>query len=578
MKDSALRGTALLGNLFRRTAEGEGDDRELRPVERLVQWLRWLAVGSWIWLIQGIPRGANPEIVYGVYVATLVYAGLCDVLVRRSAAIGAISVLTTLGDTFAVAAMCLVTGGIHSPMFPVFFLTVLATAIRFGMAEAFLIASLDALLATLVHWAVGGARFFDLTENVFYLYFVALLGGLLSGEARRQHGRAVKDRERASLLLFLNRQIIASLDPSELLSRILKETLRVVPGRGACVILRRVGDARVDRVIAAGDIAPPRLEDADALLGCDAVTEAKRVGHLVLDDAREIERRLPAEWIISLEPAHLAIVVIRADSPLGVLILVGENGATRLSEEDLRLLGAVAAETAAAIQKARLGADLVDAQARSRELLHRMIDAEEAERRRIAGELHDRMGKRFFEFYYDVRLLQGMSVDRDPVAAEILARIIDSARDCAGEIRTLMNDLRPSVLDDFGFLEALKEFVTGIAARGDLGVTLSIDENAPSAGPQADLMLFRVLQEAVFNARKHAAAKQVEVAFGATQDRKLRLVVRDDGCGFDHDARHPGHYGLLYMKERAEACGGEFAVRSIPRQGTEVEVTVPFAR
>jgi signal transduction histidine kinase len=82
----------------------------------------------------------------------------------------------------------------------------------------------------------------------------------------------------------------------------------------------------------------------------------------------------------------------------------------------------------------------------------------------------------------------------------------------------------------------------------------------------------------VFNARKHAAAKQVEVAFGATQDRKLRLVVRDDGCGFDHDARHPGHYGLLYMKERAEACGGKFAVRSVPRQGTEVEVTVPFAR
>jgi signal transduction histidine kinase len=578
MKGSGFLGTVQLHNLFRRTVEGKRDDRELRRVERLVQWLRWLAVGSWALLIQGIPRGEQAGSVYAVYAATLVYAGLCDVLVRRSTRIGTTSVLTTLGDTFAVAAMCLVSGGIHSPIFPVFFLSVLATAIRFGMAEAFLIASLDALHAALLYRAVGGSPFFDLAESVFYVYFVALLGGLLSGEARRQHGRAVKERERASLLLSLNRQIIASSDLSGLLSRILKETLRIVPGRGACVILRAVGEERADRVIVAGDLAPPTLEGASALLRSEAVTEADRLGRLVLDDGGQIEQRAPSDWLSQLKPANIVIIAIRGATALGILTLIRESGGAPLSEEEVGLLVAVAEETAGAIEKARLGADLVDAQARSRELLHRMIDAEEAERRRIAGELHDRMGKRFFEFYYDVRLLQAMSVDRDQASSEILARIIESARDCAGEIRTLMNDLRPSVLDDFGFLEALKEFITGIASRGDLDVTLSVDETAPSAGPEADLMLFRVLQEAVFNARKHAAAKHVEVAFGAADHRRLRLVVRDDGRGFDHDVRHPGHYGLLYMKERAEACGGEFAVRSVPRQGTEIEVTVPFVR
>jgi signal transduction histidine kinase len=344
------------------------------------------------------------------------------------------------------------------------------------------------------------------------------------------------------------------------------------------VILRAVGEERADRVIVAGDLAPPTLEGASALLRSEAVTEADRLGRLVLDDGGQIEQRAPSDWLSQLKPANIVIIAIRAATARGILTLIRESGGAPLSEEEVGLLVAVAEETAGAIEKARLGADLVDAQARSRELLHRMIDAEEAERRRIAGELHDRMGKRFFEFYYDVRLLQAMSVDRDPASSEILARIIESARDCAGEIRTLMNDLRPSVLDDFGFLEALKEFITGIASRGDLDVTLSVDETAPSAGPEADLMLFRVLQEAVFNARKHAAAKHVEVAFGAADHHRLRLVVRDDGCGFDHDARHPGHYGLLYMKERAEACGGEFAVRSVPRQGTEIEVTVPFAR
>ncbi|MBI2964564.1 MAG: sensor histidine kinase [Deltaproteobacteria bacterium] len=582
MESSARRTATRLRRLFRRLAADGRDEQDRRRAERLVQWLRWLAVGSWAWLIRGIAPGFDPWIVHGVYGGALAYAAVCDVLVRRSSSIGATSVLTTLGDTVAVAAMCFVTGGIGSPIFPVFLLSVLATAIRFGMAEAFAIASLDVLHATLLYATVGGGRSSDLARGVFYLYFVALMGGLLSGEARRQHRRAVSERERASLLLSLNRQIIAAADLSELLARILAETLRVVPSRGACILLRRGGEGVPERLVTAGDLAPPSRAEAEALLGSDAVLEANRVGCVILKDAEEIRRRARGEWIERLAPERLAIVAVRGTTELGVVVLV-DHGRDAVSsaeeeEEESGVLGAVAEEAAVAIENAKLGAALVEAQARSRELLRRVIDAEEAERRRIAGELHDRMGKRFFEFYYDVRLLQGMSVDRDPAGSEILARITESARECAAEIRTLMDDLRPSVLDDFGFLEALKEFVTGIAARGELAITLSVDESGPSAGPQADLMLFRVLQEAVFNARKHAAAKRVWIEFGPHAGRQLRLVVRDDGCGFEPDAPNPGHYGLLYMKERAEACGGKFAVRSTPRRGTEIEVTVPLPR
>ncbi len=549
-----------------------------RRVERLVQWLRWLAVGSWAWLIQAIQAPADPRVLYSVYGAMLLYAALCEVLVRRSPRISVVSVLTTLADTFAVLVMCLVSGGLHSPIFPFFFLSVLATTIRFGTAEAFLIASLDTLHAVLLYLVVGEARLFTLAENVFYIYFVALLGGLLSGEAKRQHERAVAERERASLLLALNRQIVASSQLSELLSRILEQTCAVVSGHGGCAILRRASDGRAERPITSGGIEPPAAEDADAILHFAATTEAGAEELPFLFGTAQIRRWIPSPWIARQRASRVAIARIGAAAPLGVLVFFLEDAASPPSDEILRLVGAVAEETAVAVQKARLGADLVVAQAHSRELLRRMIDAEEAERRRIAGELHDRMGKRFFEFYYDVRLLQGMSVDRDSASSEVLGRVIESARECAGEIRTLMNDLRPSVLDDFGFLEALKEFVAGITVRGDLDVTLTIDETAPSAGPEADLMLFRVLQEAVFNARKHAAAKRVEVRFGMTDDRRLRLVVHDDGSGFEPDDRTPGHYGLLYMKERAEACGGEFVVRSVPGHGTEVEVTLPIPR
>jgi signal transduction histidine kinase len=570
--------TNPLSSLFRRGSAGERDEPDRRRVERLVQWLRWLAVGSWAWLIQSVQEPHDPKLLYSVYGVMVLYAAVCEVLVRRARRIGVVSVLTTLADTFAVFLMCLVSGGVRSPVFPVFFLSVLATTIRFGTAEAFLIASLDTLHAVVLYAIVGDARLFTLAENVFYIYFVALLGGLLSGEAKRQHRHAVAERERASLLLALNRQIVASSELSELLSRILAQTCAVVSASGACVVLRRVEDGRAERVVATGRIEPPAGEDADALLRFAAAAGPVADELPLLSTTAEIARQVPSAWIARQPPSRLAIARIGGAAPLGALGFFFAEAAGTPSEETLRLLGAVAEETAVAVQKARLGAELVEAQAHGRELLHRVIDAEEAERRRIAGELHDRMGKRFFEFYYDVRLLQGMSVDRDSAASEVLARIIESARECAGEIRTLMNDLRPSVLDDFGFLEALKEFVAAITARGELDVALSVDETAPSAGPETDLMLFRVLQEAVFNARKHAAAKRVDVTFGATDDGKLRLVVRDDGAGFEPASPAIGHYGLLYMKERAEACGGAFAVRSVPRQGTEVEVTVPIPR
>ena len=560
--------------LFRRR-DGLLDDPDQRRVERLVQRLRWLAILSWVWLIQGIRIPVDTGTLYTVYAGTLVYAVLCDAAVRYSSRIAVVSILTTLGDTLAIAAMCWVSGGISSPVYPVFFLSVLATTIRFGIGEAFAIATLDALHTSLLYALVGNVPLFSLAENVFYLYFVALLGGLLSGEARRQHERAVAERKRASLLLSLNRKIIASSDREVLLSQILQEMLGGISARGACVILKERGRC-VGPAITAGRITTPSLEDAEPLTASAAAGDAETAGHVRLVGAEEIERRTSSAWLRAEQPSQVVMATIRAGDSLGLLVVLFDETSPGPSEEEIRLLAAVADETAVAIQKARLGTALVEAEARSRELLHRMIGAQEEERRRIAGELHDRMGKRFFEFYYDVRLLEGMSINRDSSSSEILTRIIESARECAGEIRTLMNDLRPSVLDDFGFLEALKEFATTLTARGELELSLAIDDAAPSGGPEVDLMLLRVLQEAVFNARKHAAAKRVQVEFGMVGDRMLRLVVRDDGCGFDLDGASPGHYGLLYMKERAEACGADFEVRSAPEKGTEVEVRVPI--
>jgi two-component system NarL family sensor kinase len=213
---------------------------------------------------------------------------------------------------------------------------------------------------------------------------------------------------------------------------------------------------------------------------------------------------------------------------------------------------------------------------RARDLLWRLIHAEEEERKRIAGELHDRMGQRFFELYYGIDRCRDAIGAEKPEAATMLERLRGDARACGDEIRELMNELRPTVLDDFGASEAVKEYGAALLEQGEFALRVDVDASANAARPEVNAALFRILQEAVLNVRKHAQAKSLEIELRRdARSDTLVLVVRDDGRGFDARAAVRGHFGLLTMRERAEACGGAFEVASVPGQGTRVRVEVP---
>lgn len=212
---------------------------------------------------------------------------------------------------------------------------------------------------------------------------------------------------------------------------------------------------------------------------------------------------------------------------------------------------------------------------KSQFLLRRLIGAEEEERKRVAGEIHDRLGRRFFEFYHGIGRQADALRERDDGSATGLDRLADDARACADEIRNLANELRPSILDDFGFIEAMRESAAALEARGELAVRLRVDITRRLARPDVNVMLFRVLQEAILNVRKHSQARSLAIELSDAASGGVRLLVRDDGRGFDAGTLPRGHLGLLTMRERAEACGARLAVRSRPGEGSEIEVTVP---
>jgi signal transduction histidine kinase len=141
----------------------------------------------------------------------------------------------------------------------------------------------------------------------------------------------------------------------------------------------------------------------------------------------------------------------------------------------------------------------------------------------------------------------------------------------------MMNELHPTVLDDLGFCTALEEYVAGLASAVPIRIELDIDADARTWRSPDQTLLFRIVQEAVLNVRKHANASKVQIRFEATHDG-YRLNIRDDGTGIaehvDNGAAR-GHFGLASMRERAESLGAKLSIRGAQPRGTIVRIDLP---
>jgi len=207
---------------------------------------------------------------------------------------------------------------------------------------------------------------------------------------------------------------------------------------------------------------------------------------------------------------------------------------------------------------------------RSNSLLRRLIRAEEDERKRLAEDLHDRVGPSLFHVQHalEERIQRAAP---DPEAARELRALQERVTDCSANVRSMMNELRPTVLDHFGLSEALSEYLTSLVGATPFAIETRLDPALQGWASRQDAMLFRLVQEALFNVRKHAGASRVEVSLRMC-DGSVVLSLQDDGCGFDPARVPSGHLGLLMMRERAETAGGRLEVESAPGRGTTIRV------
>jgi signal transduction histidine kinase len=213
-----------------------------------------------------------------------------------------------------------------------------------------------------------------------------------------------------------------------------------------------------------------------------------------------------------------------------------------------------------------------------RDLSRRIIEAQEAERQRVARELHDSVNQVIASAKMRLRKVETV-VALNPVAKELLARCDELLVQALDENRRIAHDLRPTDLDALGLADACHSFCWQFQARTNLVVKTRFARLAQRCPPAMELNLFRIVQEALNNVEKHARAKTVRLQI-TFQQGGLMLRIQDDGRGFDPKAVKPDRrkregVGLGNIRERTAILGGTCEMESVPNQGTTITVRVP---
>ncbi len=264
----------------------------------------------------------------------------------------------------------------------------------------------------------------------------------------------------------------------------------------------------------------------------------------------------------------------------GLLLLAPRHADEPFDAQERHLLGTLSSAAAIAAENVRLFYRLRRRAEEVNQLYAQLAQAREEERKHVARELHDRVIQDLINVYHYLdeegpRLAPTPREHVEAVRAKILTLV--------NTLREICAELRPPALDNLDLGLVVQRYVEDVQEETGLPISLHLPENryeALGGLPEAvSLTLFRTLQEALTNVRRHARATQVRVSL-TVNGRDVILVVEDNGQGFDCPPRladliHRGHYGLAGMQERLALIGGTLHVTSVPGQGTVLRARVP---
>ena len=542
-------------------------------------------------------------------------ASVPHVLERRARALVLPSLRAMLLlDGVFLAGVVAVSGGATSPLRFLALAHVVAVILLFSYRSGLKLALWHTLLFLLVVYSMpfaplGSASGGALTSaeertaliTIVCLWLAALGTATFAALSERELRRQKTDLERLSIMLTE----IQSVDGPEAIARVLLDELVGTFGCRRGVVL---GGADGTLGILAATVAPA---DDEALLGIEPLVYRARSERTTLA-VRGIDPETDPELAAMLpEATNVLLIPLRVDRGQSVGLVVLERGgrdhAIRRSEigmvEQFASHGALALNNAWLSEERRQRleeiralqsqleainedlertvvertselrtavARLEEADEQRRTLLHHVVRAGEEERQRIAGDLHDDPVQKLVALKMRLELLAHSHPELDdlPVARDVTLM-------CIRSLRHMLFDLRPPVLDEQGLAVALRSFLENAEVTFDWSVVDRLEDEPP---PQTRLILYRIAQEILTNARKHSEADEVRITL-IDADGGVAMEITDDGVGFEPReavVAAPGHMGLAAIRERAEMAGGRCGLHSLPGQGTTFDVWLPI--
>lgn len=299
------------------------------------------------------------------------------------------------------------------------------------------------------------------------------------------------------------------------------------------------------------------------------------IGKEKMDAVRQLTTELTAQETSKVDAGRADVYQTLWLSRLGVLVLSAlgllalfmylrqASVLDRQREEQQRLVQA---------ERDRLEEEVSQRTAQLTELTDHLQTAREDERHRLARNLHDELGALLTSAKLDAARIRSRITGSSPEALERLNHLVDTLNSSIALGRRIIEDLRPSTLSNLGLVPTLEILARDFSTHS--GVPVHCDLSPVKLPPDAQLVVYRLVQEAITNITKYARAGQVWITL-KPQDGRVQISVQDDGVGFDPKVQPRSAYGLMGMRYRVAAEGGSFKLTAAPGEGTRIDVSLP---
>jgi signal transduction histidine kinase len=400
---------------------------------------------------------------------------------------------------------------------------------------------------------------------------------------KRAEARLAEQSERLRILHQMDRAVLIARTPAEIARAAFVGLTQLVPCVRVSVFLFDVDHDSI-AILAAQGNGTEIIADNDTipLSSPPVFDEVLAGGVFVTDDIghQAQEHSLTGRLAQAGVRAVISAPLIASGSVFGALN-IGNSQPASYTPAHVAIVEEVALSVALAIHNARLRDEVSKNSEELRRLSARLIDAHETERKRLSHELHDEMGQVLTAISLNLAAVErNLPEGSSQTLRDQLTSANDFALGLTDQVRSLSLALRPSMLHDLGLASTLRWYVNGYGRRNAAEVQFQV-ENLPEHLPEAaEITAYRVIQEALTNASRHAGATQVNLAVSG-HTGCIRVLVEDNGRGFDMEAISAARatdsgIGLAMMRERVMAANGQLEIVSEPGRGTRILADIPI--